>query len=299
MISHGRHDYENRTITRATARPAGRCAGWRDRRPGLGQDAGMMMWRFLLLCLALAACGAPDRSPPPPRATAAVVAANFGETRPHAWAGRPPRSYPVHGIDISRWQGEVDWPTARANGVNFAFLKATEGGDLLDPLFLANRRAARAAGVPVGAYHFWYHCRPAAEQARWFIRHVPRGGLPPVLDIEWTPFSPTCTIRPPAAQVRAEARIFLAMLERHYGQRPIIYVPIDVWRDTELWRLGDYEFWLRSVAGHPQQVFRGQSWTFWQYSGTGVVPGLRGPTDLNVFHGSAADWSAWLAARAR
>ncbi|QYK42978.1 MAG: glycoside hydrolase family 25 protein [Paracoccaceae bacterium] len=253
-----------------------------------------------LAVLLLVACGAPaprapDRTPP----AVTVTPPNFGDDDPHPWAGRAPQSYPVHGIDISRWQGVVDWPTARANGVNFAFLKATEGGDLVDPLWDANRRAARAAGVPVGGYHFWYHCRPAAEQARWFIRHVPRGGLPPVLDMEWTPHSPTCRIRPPAETVRAEARVFLDLVERHYGQRPIIYSPVDFYRDNEMWRLGPYEFWLRSVAGHPQDVFGGRHWTFWQYSGTGRVPGITGKVDLNVYEGSRADWAAWLAARAR
>jgi lysozyme len=232
---------------------------------------------------------------------ATVTRPNFGDAKPHPWDGRAPSSYPVHGIDISRWQGEVDWPTARANGVNFAFLKATEGGDLVDPLFETNWRAARRAGVPVGAYHFWYHCRSAEEQARWFIRNVPRspGALPPVLDMEWTPFSPTCRDRLPGAEIRAKARVFLRMLEAHYGQRPIIYAPVDFYRDAEMWKVGNYEFWLRSVAGHPQDVFGGQHWTFWQYSGTGLVPGIDARTDLNVFEGSPAEWAGWLAAQSR
>jgi lysozyme len=255
-----------------------------------------------VMALMLAACGPAPRPGTDAPATAPAVTVkppNFGDADPHPWDGRAPQTYAVHGIDISRWQGEVDWRTARANGVNFAFLKATEGGDLVDPLFATNRRAARAAGVPVGAYHFWYHCRPAVEQARWFIRNVPRGGLPPVLDMEWTPHSPTCRIRPPAAQVRAEALAFLDILERHYGQRPIIYSPVDFYRDNEMWKLGPYEFWLRSVAGHPQDVFAGRHWTFWQYSGTGLVPGITGKVDLNVFEGSAAQWADWLARRAR
>lgn len=251
----------------------------------------------LVLALVLAAC-APSPRPAPETAPVTVTPPMFGDADPHPWDGRAPQTYAVHGIDISRWQGMVDWPTARANGVNFAFLKATEGGDLVDPLFATNRRAARAAGVPVGAYHFWYHCRPAAEQARWFIHNVPRGGLPPVLDMEWTPHSPTCRIRPPAARVRAEARVFLDLLERHYGQRPIIYSPVDFYRDNEMWKLGAYEFWLRSVAGHPQDVFAGRHWTFWQYSGTGLVPGITGKVDLNVFEGSPAQWADWLARRA-
>ncbi len=265
----------------------------------------MRRWLFLIPALfLLAACGGgrsagtgPTDGPGPPNPT--VMAPNFGDADPHEWVGRSPDDYPVHGIDTSRWQGSVDWATARANGVNFAFLKATEGGDIVDPAFLENWRAAGRAGVARGAYHFWYHCRPAAEQARWFIRHVPRtpGALPPVLDMEWTPFSPTCTIRPAPEVIRSEARIFLDALEAHYGQRPIIYSAPDFYEVNEMWKIGPYEFWLRSVAGHPRDVFAGSHWTFWQYTGTGRVPGVGGKADINVFAGSAQAWADWLSAR--
>lgn len=256
----------------------------------------------LFMVLVLVGCGGP-RMPSAERGQAVpsvtVTARNFGDADPHDWDGRSPYSYAVHGIDTSRWNGTVDWQTARANGVNFGFLKATEGGDIVDAEFHANWRAARRAGVPVGAYHFWYHCRPAAEQARWFIRHVPRvaGALPPVLDMEWTPFSPTCTLRPPPETIRREARIFLDALESHYGQRPIIYSAPDFFEVNQMWLLGDYDFWLRSVAGHPRDVYAGRHWTFWQYTGTGLVPGVRGKADINVFAGSRADWQNWLARR--
>jgi lysozyme len=258
---------------------------------------------LLLLTLALAACGG--------RATnvtrsAAQVPANVGEVRfgdsdPHPWVGRGPNRYPVHGTDTSRFQTQLDWDTARANGVSFAFIKATEGGDLVDPMFDANWDAARRAGVRHGAYHFWYHCRPGIEQARWFIRHVPRtaGALPPVLDLEWTPFSPTCTRRTPQAELLAEAQVFIDTVARHYGQAPIVYVSPDIWKERELWRLRGVEFWLRSVAGTPSEVYAGQSWTFWQYSSTAQIPGIPGRADANVFNGSAAAWQNWLSQRAQ
>ncbi|EEW24834.1 glycoside hydrolase family 25 protein [Rhodobacter ferrooxidans] len=254
----------------------------------------------ILLLASLAACGSPaprDQAAP----SVSVQPADFGDVDPTDWQGNGPSGHPVHGIDISRWQGAVDWPTARAAGVNFAYMKATEGGDGLDPMFKENWRAAARAGVPRGAYHFFYHCRPGVEQARWFIRNVPRsaGALPPVLDIEWTPFSPTCTRRPPAAEVRAEAEAFMTALERHYGQAPLIYTTPDFYQENELWRLRGHEFWLRSVAAHPSETYAGQHWTFWQYTGTGTVPGIVGKTDINVFAGTAPAWGEWLAARAQ
>jgi len=225
----------------------------------------------------------------------------FNDAAPHGWQGRSPQDHPVHGIDIARFQSDVDWPTARASGVSFAFIKATEGGDLLDPMFKNHWRGAGRAGVARGAYHFVYPCRPAIEQARWFIAHVPRtsGALPPVLDMEWTPTSPTCTRRPPAPNIRREATIFLDALEAHYGQRPLLYTTVDFYRDNQLDRLPRTEFWLRSVTGHPAEVYTGQGWSFWQYTGTGVVPGIAGTTDINAFAGSSAAWQNWLAARAQ
>ncbi|MDX5349525.1 MAG: glycoside hydrolase family 25 protein [Paracoccaceae bacterium] len=251
-----------------------------------------------LALLLLVACGGSSRAPVADE-TITVTTSNFTDAAPTDWPGRSPDRYPVHGIDLSRFQTQVDWPTARANGVNFAFIKATEGGDMVDPMFESHWRGAGAAGVRRGAYHFFYHCRPAAEQARWFIRQVPKvpGALPPVLDMEWTPTSPTCTIRRDGATIREEARIFTEIVARHYGQRPIIYTTVDFHEDTELWRLEGVEFWLRAVADHPGEVYDGRAWSFWQYTSTGVVPGIAGEVDINVFAGSKAAWGRWLGAR--
>jgi lysozyme len=254
---------------------------------------------LLLATFCLTACGSSPRATPSPSDRITVTSSNFTDADPTNWTGRAPDRYPVHGIDLSRFQTAVDWPTARANGVNFAFIKATEGGDLVDPMFDAHWRGAAATGVRRGAYHFFYHCRPAAEQARWFIKHVPRtpGALPPVLDMEWTPTSPTCTIRRDGETIRSEARIFIDLIARHYGQRPMIYTTVDFYEDTELWRLSGVEFWLRSVASHPNDRYDDQAWSFWQYTSTGIVPGIAGRVDVNVFAGSKAAWGDWIAAR--
>ena len=250
------------------------------------------------LLLALAACGARpsnDRAADAPRVS--ITSANFTDARPVDWSGIAPLDHPVHGVDLSVWNGGVDWAEAQANGVNFAFLKATEGGDRVDGAFDTNRRAAAAAGVPVGAYHFFYHCRAASEQAAWFIRHVPRSAitLPPVLDMEWNFQSPTCPGKRPRAEVQADARTFVSDLTRHYGKRPILYTTVDFYEENQLWQISGVEFWLRSVKEHPSDRYPGQHWTFWQYSGTGLVPGINGRVDLNTFAGSRAQWQDWLA----
>jgi lysozyme len=257
---------------------------------------------LLLGLLVLAACGGGQSADPvsaPVSSTVRVNPPSFGDADPFDWPGRGPDSYPVHGIDLSRWQSDGDWMAARNAGVNFAFIKATEGGDRIDPLFQSHVTAAEAAGVPWGAYHFFYFCTPAAVQAQWFITNVPRraGTLPPVLDVEWNPHSPTCQLRPEPAKVRSEMAIFMAMIERHYGQRPIVYTNISFWEDNGFDQITDEEFWLRSTAGHPSEIYPGAQWVFWQYSGTGRVPGIGGNVDLNVFAGSESSWRAWLARR--
>lgn len=221
----------------------------------------------------------------------------FEDRKPHPWgAGHAPWNYPVHGTDVSKYQTDVDWHTLRHHGIAFAFIKATEGGDRFDNYFQQNWDGAKKAGIPRGAYHFYYFCRPAIEQAQWFIRHVPRdpSALPPVLDMEWNHTSPTCKLRPPPETVRAEMRVFLDALERHYGKRPIIYTTIDFFDDNQLTHFRGYPFWLRSVAGHPDERYGKHPWTFWQYTGTGILPGIKGDADINVFNGSAAAWQTWL-----
>lgn len=231
----------------------------------------------------------------------AVQNPQFGDNdpvEPEEWGGRYPWRYPVHGIDVARYQGDIDWKTAKRGGVAFAFIKATEGGDHLDAKFMQNWAGAGRAGVPRGAYHFYFFCRTAAEQARWFIRNVPKdpNALPPVLDMEWNHLS-SCKYRPEPAKVRAEMRRFLAMVERHYGKRPLIYTTVDFYADNDLGSLKGYEYWLRSVAGHPSEVYPGQRWSFWQYTGTGQIPGIEGDTDINVFAGSPESWRKWVADR--
>lgn len=260
------------------------------------------MSRILLsLCLVgiLASCGGGHRNAPtytPPKQKVSYPSTlRYGDMDPWDWKrSAAPSNYAVHGVDVSRWQTAIDWHRVKNAGVAFAFIKATEGGDFKDPRFDEHRHGARKAGMRYGAYHYYYFCRPAAEQAAWFIQNVPRdhNSLPHVLDMEWTPKSKTCTLRPDGATVRREARIFLDILEDHYGKRPIIYTTPDFYKETGIGRMRE-TFWLRSVAGHPREVYPGARWTFWQYTGTGVVPGINGPVDLNVFAGAGESFAGW------
>ncbi|QPC88233.1 glycoside hydrolase [Mesorhizobium sp. NBSH29] len=257
---------------------------------------------FVLLSLLGACTSVDDLAPVSSRtdvtvSTRGIVAyPRFNDNDPHDWTNEKPWRYAVHGTDVSKYQTSVDWSKARASGISFAFIKATEGGDRVDDLFDTHWRGTRAAGIPRAAYHFYYFCRPASEQAAWFIANVPRerGSLPPVLDMEWNPESPSCKLRPPPATVRSEMATFLRIVEKHYGKKPVIYTSVDFFADNELSTFTGYEYWLRSVAGHPTTRYGSHPFSFWQYTGTGVVPGIKGNADINVFNGSQTAWQKWL-----
>jgi Lyzozyme M1 (1,4-beta-N-acetylmuramidase) len=209
-----------------------------------------------------------------------------------------PHDYPVQGIDVSKYQGEIDWRAVKAAGIAFAYIKATEGGDHSDVKFQQNWQAAKAAGVRHGAYHFYFFCRTPEEQASWFIQNVPYDptALPPVLDMEWYHDSKTCKRVPSRTEIHAEMKTFLDIVERYYGKRPIIYATVDFHRDRLVGAFNDYPMWLRSVAGHPSLRYGDRKWALWQYTATGRVAGIRGNVDRNTFDGSHRDFERFLAA---
>jgi lysozyme len=243
-------------------------------------------------------------APPKPRSRPArakrgvIYAYGFRDADPVDFGRHSPRKLDVHGVDVSRWQGDIDWAKLRRHGANFAYIKATDGGDHLDPMFMKNWRGAAEAGLKRGAYHFFYWCRVASEQADWFIRNVPRdeNALPPVVDVEWNHQS-SCKRRPSRAKVLEKMQVFMDRLERHYGKRPIIYTTPDFYADNLRGAFLDYPFWLRSTAEHPGKVYPERDWLFWQYSGSGLSKGVKGQIDLNVFNGDENDWWSWLGGR--
>ena len=231
---------------------------------------------------------------------AQIYGRQFRDAHPINFGKASPRKLAVHGVDVSRWQGEMDWARLRTQGANFAYIKATDGGDHLDPMFKTNWKRAKDAGLKRGAYHFFYWCRTAGEQADWFIRNVPRDpdALPPVIDVEYNGES-SCKYRLSRAKAIEKMQVFMDKLERHYGKRPIIYTAPDFYKDNlSGGAFPNHPFWLRAVAQHPSIVYPGRKWVFWQYSGSGLSQGVNGKIDLNVFHGNEADWHAWVAARA-
>ncbi|WP_051630789.1 glycoside hydrolase family 25 protein [Afifella pfennigii] len=217
------------------------------------------------------------------------------DSDPHPGVARAHRM-PVQGIDVSKYQGDIDWAKVRDDDIRFAYMKVSEGGDHVDERFYENWEKAARAGVPRGAYHFMYWCRTASEQALWYQMAVPRdkSQLPPVLDLEWNHQSRTCPHKISKEEALQKIDVMLAAMEAHSGKRPIIYTDITFHKDILEGRYRNYDFWLRSVAAEPHERYKHRAFLIWQYSATGRVRGISGPVDRNAFNGSEKEFERWL-----
>ncbi|WP_298359215.1 GH25 family lysozyme [Rhodoblastus sp.] len=245
------------------------------------------------LLLALAACG----EAPSAFAEHPLVGARPGHYK-ETEATKLARNFTVHGVDVSKYQGNVNWDAVHEGGVKFAYIKATEGGDRIDPNFARNWRGAKAAGLPRGAYHFVYWCRPWQDNMAWFERNVPpeQGALPPVLDVEATPDSPTCRRRLERESTLHEIRAMLAEMQRYYGKKPIIYTTVDFYQTIIEGELTDYPIWIRSTKRRPSAKYGDREWRFWQYQSDAWVRGIPTRVDRNAFYGDESDWRKFLSA---
>lgn len=229
--------------------------------------------------------------------TTSSIPSRFYDSKPQYFGKKNPDLNPIHGIDVSKWDGNIKWEKTKKSGVSFVFIKATEGKDFLDNSFSKNWQNAHISGIPHAPYHFYHFCSSADEQADWFIRNVPRESvyLPPVIDVEWNPMSKTCPYRPDPQIIRQEMKRFMNRIQGYYKKRPIIYTSVDFYREVLSNHFHDYPFWVRSVAAHPDITYSNRKWLFWQYTSTGVVPGIdTKKTDINVFSGSLNKWYDWL-----
>ena len=189
-------------------------------------------------------------------------------------------NFPRQGIDVSHHQDAIDWAALPAQGVDFAYIKASEGGDHRDTRFAANWQASRTAGVRRGAYHFFTLCRPGADQAANFIAAVPAepDALPPAVDLE---YMGNCAGRRPTVEAfHAELAIFLAAVEAHYGKRALLYLTEEFDAAYQVSARVDRPLWLRSLVFEPR--FGARPWTLWQVSNFRRLDGIAGRVDWNV-----------------
>jgi GH25 family lysozyme M1 (1,4-beta-N-acetylmuramidase) len=194
----------------------------------------------------------------------------------------------AEGIDISHWQGTVDWAKVRGAGKTFVFAKATEGIGFLDANYASYKAGATALGLKFGAYHF---ARPGSndpvKEADWFVDNaaMTHGMLVPVLDLEVTGGLGTTAL---TSWVKA----WLQRVYDRLGVRPMIYVSPSFWRtamgDSRWFADNGYAMlwlahWGVTSPSVPASNWGGKSWTFWQYTSDGVVPGISGRVDLDRY----------------
>ena len=204
------------------------------------------------------------------------------------FGGTSPSGYSIRGIDVSHYQGKIDWQSLKnatpdGEPISFVFVKATEGTDFLDDNFNQNIRACRLNGFICGAYHFFLPSEPAEAQAKYFLQNVKlvEGDFPPVLDIEHQGMLTK-------EEVKVAARTWLKIIEEHYKVKPIIYTNYKF----KMQYLNDsvfdaYPYW---IAHYYVDTLRYQGrWKLWQYTDNGRLEGIKGTVDFDIYNGSMYD----------
>ena len=186
-----------------------------------------------------------------------------------------------YGVDVSNHQGTIDWPAVAGDDIEFAYVKATEGGDFVDPWFERNWAGARNAGLDVGAYHYFTLCRSGREQADNYLATVPvhEADLPAALDLE---FAGNCSQRPTREWVHDEVTEFLQIVEQATGGEVLLYVGSEFDEAYAVTGTFAEPLWQKRILRRPD----GDRWVVWQLSFFSDVDGVHGGVDLDVRRGS-------------
>lgn len=204
--------------------------------------------------------------------------------------------FPVRGVDVSSYQGYIDWKELEENDIDFAFIKATEGSSFRDKMFCDNIENIAYTDIAAGAYHFMSFESDGETQAENFISVVDSDKitLPPVIDLEL--YGRYSDKPPPASYVREILDVLVERLCEEYGVYPIIYTNR---RAYSLYVSGGYrdcDIWMCDLVKEPA-LPDGRKWTFWQYSHTENLPGYDGKEehiDMNIYNGSRAEFRRYV-----
>jgi lysozyme len=210
-----------------------------------------------------------------------------------SFAIKIPKKHQIHGIDVSYYQGKIDWQKVKAMEedqvrVSFAFIKATEGLLTVDPYFQRNWREAPKAGIKVGAYHFFRPKKSGLWQANFFLQtiSVEKGDLPPVVDVESLD-----GVTP--AQMRKELNAFIVQIEQKTRVKPIIYSGLKFYKDHLMGYYSSYPFWVAHYH-QPKLKLASNSWKFWQHSDRARINGINHVVDFNAFNGDSLQFQQIL-----
>ncbi|TMP26443.1 hypothetical protein CWB99_19260 [Pseudoalteromonas rubra] len=216
----------------------------------------------------------PGFMPPEPQADK-PTSALFPKSLQHYLSN--PSAKAVLGIDVSHYQGVVDWQQVAQTGVQFVYIKATDGITYRDPEFYSHLKGAQAAGLQTGAYHFFEPDDDPIKQADNFMTTV-QGlelTLMPMLDVE-------ITSNRSSQQISSGVAKFIAAVEQRTGCQTILYSYGDYWQQNLSAQFAGQPFWLADYAASPSVPEQAQAWWLWQYSDSARVPGVKTQVDMDV-----------------
>ena len=198
--------------------------------------------------------------------------------------------YPIAGIDVSKHNGDIDFNQVRDDDYQFVFIKASEGMTYRDDAFDRNYRGARAAGLKVGAYHFFRKNRTGEEQASNLLKAISgkEFDLPLVIDLE-DDWGNGATVNRQAALERVMDMIEIL---NGKGYQVMIYTNLDGYNKYYKDMLGDHDLWLCSFTS--PDMLKDKTHRFQQFSHEGAVQGVKDKVDLNVWRGSKKEWNRYL-----
>ena len=187
----------------------------------------------------------------------------------------------VHGIDLSRYQGDVFWETVGENTkMAYVYLKATEGGDRIDPKFERNINLAHRYGLKVGSYHFFRPKTPLKLQLDNFTAQCLPGeqDLIPMIDVE--------TLGGLQVDQFCDSLLtFLRMIEEAYHQKPLVYTFRNFYNWHLVGKLDDYQLMIALYLEEEPVLADERDITMWQYTGKGRIVGINGYVDKSRFLG--------------
>jgi lysozyme len=191
----------------------------------------------------------------------------------------------LSGIDVSHFQGEIDWQKVGGEKLHFVYIKASEGLHTTDARLVENWQGARQNGLRTGAYHFFHPGEDPVEQAKHFLAQLDAanislaGALPPVLDIEIAEGTK-------ADGLREDIMRWLRHVEEATGCRPVLYTSPRFWDKEEAGSFAAHHLWVADYAPTPTVPDGWKRWTFWQHSQDGTVSGISKKVDLTLFAGN-------------
>jgi lysozyme len=199
--------------------------------------------------------------------------------------------FPVHGLDVSHHQGKIEWNMIDTNSYSFVFIKASEGGDFVDPRFHTNFPDAVKNGFVTGAYHFFTFRTKGSAQAENFLREISSyDSLIPVVDLEYMGNS---KIHLAPAELEGELEDFLDAVESEKGCVPVLYTTFEFYNKYLIGKFEKYPIWIRDIFTKPELPDK-RFWYFWQFSNRGRVAGVNSYVDLNVFNGTESEWKSFI-----